>query len=119
MGREQVSHLSLCRLAEVGSSRPRPVPLTVTGDISQESRAPPTLTPAATEALLWLGQEPTKCCSFVLMVTGTPLTVTLHLLCGATVTVPSKFMKEACLSEILRQEFDAVTEQIGAAWVAQ
>lgn len=97
----------------MGSPRPRPAPLSVTGDISQESHPPGTPHPhhfeGITEALLWLGQEPTKCCSFVLLVTGTPLTMTLHLLCGVTVTLPSKLMKEACLSEILRQEFDAVT----------
>lgn len=48
----------------------------------------------------------TKCCSFVWAVMGTPLTTTLHLPCGVIVTLPSKFVKEACLSEILkRQEF--------------
>lgn len=52
---------------------------------------------------LGLAKEHTKCCSFVLLVTGTPLTMTLHLPCGATVILPSKFTKDACLSEILRR----------------
>lgn len=48
----------------------------------------------------------TRCCSFVLLMMGTPLTTTLHLPCGVTVTFPSRLVKEACLSEILKkQEF--------------
>lgn len=46
----------------------------------------------------------TKCCSFVLVTMGTPLTTTLHLLCGVTVTFPSEFVKEACLSEMLKRQ---------------
>lgn len=35
--------------------------------------------------------------------------MTLPVMCGATVTLPSMFVKEACLSEMLRQELVAVT----------
>lgn len=55
----------------------------------------------------------TKCCSFVLVAMGTPLTTTLHVPCGVTVTLPSEFVKEACLSEILkRQEFVSVSQRV-------
>lgn len=66
--------------------------------------------PAPARSVLGLGKTCglaetfTKCCSFVLVVMGTPLTTTLHLLCGVTATFPSRFVKEACLSEILQRK---------------
>lgn len=45
----------------------------------------------------------TRCCSLVLATMGTPLTTTLHWPCGVTITVPSRLVKEACLSEILKK----------------
>lgn len=51
---------------------------------------------------------------------GTPLTMILHESYGVTVTLPSKFVKIACLSEILRRKaFAYVTQEIQTVWPAE